>query len=97
NPGSHTVDGVEGTKWAAEGTDEWIQYYIGEDKTVEEVSIKFFYPAGNTTRRYKYNIQVSMDEKNWETLYKEQVSGGSEVGTMTHKLETPVEARFVRI
>lgn len=95
NEGSNTVDGIEGTRWASEGTNEWIQYYIGEDKVVENIGLKFHYP--NADRRYKYSIQVSSDERNWTTLYSNQESTGPSEGTVMYHFETPVEARFVRI
>jgi len=81
------------TRWAAEG-DQWIQYYIGEDKVVDGISIAYF--RGNE-RKYLFDILVSEDGEHWETV----LSGGQTSGTTSdlvrYDFPEMKRAKYVRI
>lgn len=91
NVPENTLDGNLETRWSAEG-DQWIQYDLGEEKTITGVKVAWYLGDQRTT---KFDVQVSRDAVTWETVYSGQSSGNTaelESVPMTEKT-----ARYVRV
>lgn len=87
----NTRDDDLDTRWSAEGG-QWIEYDLGELKPVNAVSIAFY----QGTERYSYfDIALSQDGVNWNTVY----SGRSSGQTSDHETFSfsAADARHVRI
>lgn len=91
NTPQNTADNSLGTKWAAEGMNEWIEYDLGTSQNIESVDISF----SKVDRVIVFKILVSDDGENYREVY----SGGSH--NLMEDYETyPLEnckARYVRI
>nr|WP_319510277.1 discoidin domain-containing protein [uncultured Draconibacterium sp.] len=86
---SLVVDGGSGSRWESEHSDsQWIYVDLEEVQKVQKVVLKW----ENAFAR-AYEVQVSIDAKNWETVYKtEEGEGGNNI------LEfESVEARYVKM
>lgn len=68
------VDGNKDTRWSSNPTDdEWIRVDLGSVRTLGRVVIDWEAAAGRI-----YDIQVSNDDNNWTTIYRElHGDGGS--------------------
>lgn len=91
NVPENTRDDDLDTRWSAEGG-QWIEYDLGELKPVNAVSIAFY----QGTERYSYfDIALSQDGVNWNTVY----SGRSSGQTSDHETFSfsAADARHVRI
>jgi hypothetical protein len=88
----NTLDANFATRWSAQGIGQWITYDLGTTRDVSGLSIAFH--SGNT-RTATFDVLVSPDNTNWQTVLSNAVSSG----TTTH-LEwfgfASVPARFVR-
>lgn len=91
NVPENTLDGRLDTRWSAEG-EQWIQYKLEEEQTLEEVRMAFF---NGHQRATIFDILVSTDKENWTEVYTGQSSGDSlELESFTFP---PVQARYLRI
>lgn len=72
NVPENTVDGSLSTRWSAEGVGQWIQYDLGEVKTIESVDISFMF--GNQ-RTSTLDIEVSDNATNWNLAFSGSSSG----------------------
>jgi hypothetical protein len=92
NSPDKTIDGNPGTRWAAHGDGQFIQYELAECGMVASVEIAWY--KGNT-RVATFNIETSPDGTTWTPAFS-----GDSSGTTT-ALETfdfdDVETCFVRI
>ncbi|WP_309119343.1 DNRLRE domain-containing protein [Paenibacillus sp.] len=88
----NTIDGNWNTRWSAEGAGQWIQYDLGQARTVDYVDIAFYSGDRRSTR---FDILASGDAQQWTTVYSGQ-SSGTTSGFERFAFE-PVDARFVRI
>jgi len=88
----NTIDGNWNTRWSAEGAGQWIQYDLGQARTVDYVDIAFYNGDRRSTR---FDILASADAEQWSTVYSGQ-SSGTTSGFERFAFE-PVDARFVRI
>ncbi len=70
-PGN-TLDGNAGTRWSAEGS--WIQFKLAEPTQLHAMGIAAY--RGNE-RKLFYEICVSDDGENWETIFDGEDSGTS--------------------
>lgn len=88
----NTVDGSLSTRWSANGDGQWIQYDLQAQKTVSAVKVAWY---NGSSRKTKFDIQVSSDGKSFKSVYSGQSSG------VTKSLEnynfSGVSARYVRI
>ena len=89
----NTLDGDLSTRWAAgEGSGNWIQYDLREDKMVTSVQAAFF---DGTASVYPVKIEISEDGNSWVEVLSDTSSG------ITADFETfafdEVRARYLRI
>ncbi|MFH1368009.1 MAG: discoidin domain-containing protein [Elusimicrobiota bacterium] len=83
------VDGDLNTRWSSQPTDsEWIEFTLEKEEVIDRVVIHWEAAFGET-----YQIQASVDGKNWFVLYNavKKTEGRHEI---TFR---PVSARYVRI
>ncbi len=92
NVPENTIDDDLNTRWSADGTDEWIMFDLGSEKTVGSVWIAWYQGA---SRISDFGISISTDGSSWTSVYDGRSSG------TTTELEqhsfSPVTARYVRI
>ena len=87
-----TLDHNMGTRWAAEGLGQWIQYDLGQSQTLTGVEIAWY--QGHTAQT-QFGVRASEDGVTWQDLYQ-----GTSSGTSTdfeRVLTGPVRARYVQI
>jgi len=101
NPDRQITSSIDGNAsssyWgvsSADGADVWGIYDFGEVKTLDKVMITFMH--GNT-RKYKFDIEVSVDGVNYTAILKDKETSGDYA---TGKFETfdlgGAQARYVR-
>ncbi|WMJ73321.1 discoidin domain-containing protein [Cytophagaceae bacterium ABcell3] len=88
----NTLDGNLQTRWAASGVGAWIKYEFQNVQNVNTVSIAFF---EGEKHQYAFDIEVSMDDVNWISVYTGQSSGTS--GEVESFSFPDAQAKFVRI
>jgi len=66
NVPENTRDGVMDTRWAGKGDGQFIQYDLGESKSIGYLGISFYQ---GDTRKTSFDIQVSDDATNWTKVY----------------------------
>ncbi len=80
------------TRWSSEGQGKWLMYDMGEEVTFSKVMIAYYRGA---ERQSYFDIQVSNDGVNWNTVYADGVSSGK-----TDQFESfdvgSVTARYIR-
>ena len=64
NPAPAAFDNQPGTRWAAEGSGQWIAASFSEPLEVNSVEIGFH----NGNRKYSFDIEVTNDGNSWENL-----------------------------
>ena len=89
----NTLDANFGTRWSANGDGQWIAYDLGTTRTISGVSIAFF--SGNT-RTTTFDVLVSEDNTNWQTVLNRAVSSGTTTNLEWFGFAT-VPARYVRL
>jgi hypothetical protein len=91
NVPGNTVDNNLGTRWSAEGNNQWIAYDLGSVRTVGYVNIAVY--QGNQ-RRNIFDIQTSGNGSSWTTIWSAESSGTT---TAEQSYNFPdVQTRFVR-
>ena len=71
------VDGDITSRWAHEGDDEnpaWGIYDLGKEQEVGKIYIAFY---NGSTRKNKFDIQVSSDGENYTTVLENIVTSGT--------------------
>lgn len=71
NPKENAIDGDINTRWSADGA-QWLQIDLGEVKPVSVVTMAFYSGIGRVSY---FDIMVSQDGQNWETVYSGESSG----------------------
>lgn len=89
-PGN-TVDNNLGTRWSAQGDGQWIEYDLGSNKTIGYLMIAVY---NGDQRRNNFELQVSSDRGNWQTVWSGQSSGV----TLEQEIYdfVDIEGRYVR-
>ncbi len=91
NLSGNTVDNDLSTRWSASGDGQWIEYDLGVVRTVGLVRIGVYQ---GDSRMNKFDLQVSSDRVNWETVWSGESSG------MTLEQEvydfSDIQGRYVR-
>lgn len=83
-------DGSTSTRWGChEDDDNWLSVDLEDTYVIKSVVINW-----EDSYAKEYKIQVSSDEENWIDVYETHDSPG---GIETIQLETPVEARYVKM
>ncbi len=83
------------SRWAAKsskGVDPWLQIELSEPIEVRAIKMAFY---RGTRRRMMFDVQTSMDGKQWQTVYSGKSSGLTK-GLETYKLES-TRASTIRI
>lgn len=92
NVPANTVDGQLNTRWSANGDGQWIQYDLQAQRMVGLVKIAWH---NGSSRRSRFEIQVSSDGRSFTSVYSGQSSGTT---TARETVDfTDVSARYVRI
>lgn len=89
---ANSLDGQLATRWSAQGDGQWIQYDLQAQRLVGNVKIAWH---NGSSRRSRFDIQVSADGKAFTTVYSGQ-SSGTTTARETYDF-TDVSARHVRI
>jgi len=86
----YAIDGSMSTRWSSEFSDpQWLCLDLGSKKEINNITLHW-----ETAYATVYEIQVSNDGQNWETVYTENFgTGGVDSITLNH----PQTARFIRI
>lgn len=88
NVAANTMDNNINTRWSAEGVGQFIEYCLGDVKTLESVSLSF---AKGDERKATFDVLSSLDGITYTTLLSNQVSSGSTLEEETYVLNnTPV-------
>ena len=97
-PPEGTIDGlgfydnVNSARWAAKPMPQWIQYDLGEEKSVSQVNASFF--EFDQGRVYDYSIFVSRDGKTWTEMVSHTKSDLQE---WTERSFSSISVRYVRL
>jgi hypothetical protein len=82
-------DGLKDTRWSSSwADDQWIYIDLGRVFTIGRIHLDWEVAFG-----LKYDIQVSLDKENWETVYHEE-NGDGKIDEFSIK---PVKTRYVRM
>lgn len=89
---SNTLDGSLDTRWSAFGSGEWVEYDLGDFKTVAFLKIAFH---RGDQRQGKFYVDVSANGKDWTRAYIGQSKGDT---LSLAKFDfTDISARYVRV
>jgi len=88
NPGQRPEVYVESVTPGSAGLG-WIEYKLNQPITLERVKMTW---GGNSSRRFYFDIQISLDAENWKTV----VSGSDRKRTAEHTFD-PVKARYIKV
>jgi len=91
NVAQNAIDGNLNTRWTSEGFGEWLALDLGTAQPVTAIGLAFF---RGDSRQYFFEIQISLDGENWETIY-----AGNSSGTTNEEEFIPlpeVMARYIR-
>lgn len=94
NAPANTLDGDLSTRWSAEGIGESIVFDLGDIKTVSGIGIAFF---RGDQRKASFSVAVSEDGAQWTTVIADGVSSGTSLDVQGFDVDSPGDARFVRI
>jgi len=85
----YAVDGSMSTRWSSEFSDpQWLRLDLGSKKEINNITLRW-----EDAYATAYEIQLSNDGQNWETVYTENFgTGGVDSITLNH----PQTARFIR-
>lgn len=99
HPASAAVDGVvdRNVHWAATPYPQWWQVDLGKVRRIDRVRVVTYWDHGRTGRSYRYELLVSGDGRQWETVA--DLSENDERATPSGFLHlfAPRAARYVRV
>jgi hypothetical protein len=91
NVPANTVDNNVATRWAANGDGQFITFDLGSSRTIGHATIGVYQ---GDTRKNKFDLQVSLDNSNWTTVWSGASSG---LTTAQETYDFPdVAARYLR-
>lgn len=94
NVPGNTLDGnTTGTRWAAQGDGQWIEYDLGSTRTVAYVKIAW---NKGDQRQATFDIQISADRTTWTPLLTARRSSGTTAGFEAFDF-ADTAGRYVRI
>lgn len=67
NPPKAVIDGNDETRWAAQGSGEWIILDFEEEREFSKLNLGWYL---GEKRNYKFEIQLSSDGANWRSVFK---------------------------
>jgi beta-galactosidase len=85
------IDTDKRTRWAAQGSNNWIKFRLNNSATIKKMCIHWY--KGHR-RKYIFDIEISTDGKNWKKISSQtsKVKEGKEV----YEIE-PTKASWVRL
>ena len=91
SPPANVIDQNYGTRWASEGSDQWITLELDDIYTIEKIGVSWM---SGDIRSYKYKLEISEDGINWTTVF----NGSSMSGTtaLEYNQIGGKKAKFVR-
>ena len=89
-----SVDGNLGTRWFAEGEDQWLGARLDDTTYVEILDIAWW---KNQERSADFQIEVSMDGFTWQTALARRLSYGIVRDYESYALPENTVANFVRV
>ncbi len=92
NPGINMFDGDRGTKWAADGIDQWMMVDFGKVQKVDEIALAF---QSGHVRKQNIIISLSEDGINWTQVFAGQTCGTTEDYEFFNA--NGLNARFVKV
>lgn len=92
NVDTNTLDGNLGTRWSAEGANQWVGYDLGDVHNIRFVNLAVY---NGDNRQQSFDVYVSSDNSNWYRVYSGQTSGTTTKSESFAIPETP--ARYVII
>jgi hypothetical protein len=91
NVPANTVDNNLGTRWSCGGDGQWIKYDLGTSRKVAYLTLAVY---NGTTRKNRFDLQVSSDNVTWKTVWAGSSNG---LSTAQETYDFPdVDARYVR-
>lgn len=94
NTPENTLDSNFNTRWSSEGSGKWIELELVGKDTIKSVWISWY--KGDERSAY-YDVLVSDNHQDWETVLFNQQSGEHTQGFQKTDLENSVVAKHVRI
>lgn len=91
---SFSYDGALGTRWFAEGENQWIEAELENESLVNTLDIAWW---KNRERAANFKVEVSADGNHWETALPLTTSDSLARDYETYELSVAVPAKFVRI
>ena len=91
-PGN-VLDRDPGTRWSANGTEEWIAFGFDKPRPVGTVSIAWY---SGDERQTRFRISVSPDGRTWRDVLEGE-SGGKSTELEAYPLKEPQVAQHLRI
>ncbi len=88
---AYAVDGTTYTHWSGLGNGAWLRLDLGSVKTVSHAKVAIYH---GSSRRAKFDLQVSTDGSTWKTVWSGS-SSGTTSGLQTYQF-ADVPARYVR-
>ncbi len=75
SPPENTFDMDFGTRWAADSSlnpEQWIMFELDDIYPIERIGVAWM---SGTARQYTYKLEISVDGKNWTTVFDGKSSG----------------------
>ena len=91
NVPANTVDDNLATRWSGAGDGAWIQYDLGATRTVGFATVAVY---NGTSRRNRFDLQISGDGSTWTTVWSGESSGTTSQPEAYDFTDT--SARYVR-
>ncbi|WP_453991244.1 CBM96 family carbohydrate-binding protein [Bacillus nitroreducens] len=89
----NTLDDNLETRWSSEGLEEWILYDLGKIQAIGYLGLAFH--KGDQRISF-FDVQVSVDGENWQTVLQDGKSKEGELGLAAYDIED-ANARYVKI
>lgn len=77
-PVKNAIDGNPETRWAARGCDQWVQFRLDTNAAINRIGLAWY---GADTRSPRFDIETSLDGKNWapvSNLRRSEKGSGAE-------------------
>ncbi len=91
NPGVNATDGNLNTRWSADGEGEWLQLEFAQSVPVKLIRVA---AMNATTRRTKFDIEVSEDGVNWTKIIEHETDG---ITPGYEYMECDAQGKYVRL
>jgi hypothetical protein len=87
-------DGLIGTRWFSEGDNQWLRAELEMESLIQTIDIAWW---KNRERSAVFEIEVSIDGRNWKTALPLTTSASLVRDYETYELPVEIQAKFVRI